>query len=177
MMTRPFLLDRDGTVVQYWGRITPIGANATVSETVSDTPSSPLAGQIFLNRHDRFKTYLMYQPNGANSIWVTLAAVEWYWKGAAGLDNTGTWVIVGKSGSSTNPASYDSIHLPEWKGRLQDLQWVPDPPTVTAVAPATGVNNNAALAITVTGTNFCPARDSHTDERYGTDNGHRRCRG
>ena len=80
---------------------------------------SPIFAQM---DEDRFKTYLMYQPSGNDSIWVSLSMLMWYWEGAAAKLN-GTWEVL------THLCDYDATSsdvtnvLPTWKGNVENLKW------------------------------------------------------
>ena len=78
---------------------------------------------------DTFKTYFMYKPAGADSIWVTLCRLDWFWKASATKGNNG-WTLDAGSASSAdppgNPAGTDSTELPIWTGKFSAQTFVAD---------------------------------------------------
>jgi len=90
-----------------------------------DTPSVGLArfnedGQFFdkYTRKDTFKTYLIYQPEGTSTIWVTLSVISWGWSGTAVYNNTGSlmtskWELDTGSPTGGGNGTLTSF-LPEW---------------------------------------------------------------
>ncbi len=102
-----------------------------------DSPDEPLTGSgttgmTAVRVNDRFKVYLVYKPDGDDSIWVTLRKATWQWQGGAALNAARNWVANGTmSGSST--ASSDSTELPEWNGTYTALRWGPAPSDAPAL--------------------------------------------
>lgn len=122
---------QDSTVVQYGGQIETIGANDTTTLVSSDNPGQTLDDNYNrITRTDNFNIYLMYKPDGANSIWVTLRKLFWNWggtavKGNAPYPNRGWTRAVGAT-SAVDPESTDSAELPIWQGQFWSLEALPD---------------------------------------------------
>jgi hypothetical protein len=155
-----YLLDTVDFVPQMHAVIVTIGNNDTKSVKnpdgtwLWDSPSELVVMNGTVSVNQSFRTYLMYKPGTPNSIWVTLAATDWSWAGTGTFQQaTLTWTV-GSTSWSIGP-SFGWSDLPQWRGMLQALTYIPDVPGVTSVAPATGKNNNAALQLTINGSNFC----------------------
>lgn len=92
-----------------------IGNNDNKPVSSNDSPAMILIPELSAaGRIDEFKTYLVYKPQGADSIWVTLREVEWNWSGLATKDAQGNWQLAPGATSSKNPPSKDSSTLPTW---------------------------------------------------------------
>jgi hypothetical protein len=100
-----------------------VATGATVSFATVDLPALTLNAATYWSEHAdaTYTTYLMYQPGGANSIWVTLRTVSWGpWSGTATARGK-TWSL--KAGSvpaqaSQNCPGNQSTAPPEW-----DTNW------------------------------------------------------
>ena len=108
----------------------PYGKKAPVDSTLKDD-DSPLAflepGMISLGVVDSFITYLMYQPSGINSIWISLRLMEWGWGGKAIKQANGSWtpdpIMYPRHVPFTNSVnSVNTSELPVWSGRVQDVE-------------------------------------------------------
>ncbi len=100
-----------------------IGDSSTQSSAADDTPRQEVTDNYqHVRANDGFCVYLMYKPTGADSIWVTLRTLKWYWSGSGtrGVN----WSIVPNSVSipAANPTSSDSTDLPLWNDYFTDLQ-------------------------------------------------------
>ena len=107
----------------------PLGAIGSV--VGDDSPSvRPEFSDNQISIDHSFKTYLVYRPLGADSIWVVLGKLDWSFAVTAhyAIPN---WVI--DSYSPTTPASevtgQDEHELPEWDIRAQDIPTTDVPPT------------------------------------------------
>ena len=94
------------------------GAAVTLADQTnfSDAPALPLrAPYVSESKSDAFQTYLIYRPNGSDSIWVTLGRLSWSWSGTAVFRNN-TWSLNGSSAPyPRNPSGNTAIHeLPSW---------------------------------------------------------------
>ena len=71
----------------------------------------------------QFQTYLMCQPPGANSIWVTLREMDWQWNGTTNLVN-GTWGPVTSTDPpfTAKPIGKDTTVLPQWSSFVTNYQ-------------------------------------------------------
>jgi len=118
-----YVLDGAEMGIQYGGT-TNIGDAATESISKADSPGIPLAGNKKVSMDDKFRVYLMYKPNGEDSIWVTLRLLDWADAGAATKTNE-TWVLDAGQSSSTGQSS-DSNVLPGWEKEVNGLGWVAD---------------------------------------------------
>ena len=120
-----YYLDTIGSTPLYGDDATTIGGGATQVHSKTDTPGSPLS-TIYQRRSaaDEFQLYLMYRPSGVDSIWVTLRRLDWFWSGAAVRDGNDEWIMESGQASSQNPGSVNSVALPLWPGRAQDIEWI-----------------------------------------------------
>lgn len=106
-------VDTVGAMPPFYGAAVPIAAGSADIEN-EDSPSvgfGPAA--LYVSVHDSFVDYLMYQPTGAKSIWVTLAVASWNW--SASWD--GTKAAQGDDPDPSPPAESDgadSTQLPTW---------------------------------------------------------------
>lgn len=98
---------------------TAIAANSTKEIKKGDSPSSKCSGpkrtklQI---SYMSFDTYLMYKPDGNDSIWVTLCKMPWAWAGVAegnDMDET-SWICTARSSPTSVPVGPDSAEIPTW---------------------------------------------------------------
>ena len=100
------------------GGIIPADPNAQPSWSLVDDPNVAFTGASGVSVTQQFKTYLMYQPPNANSLWVTLQLMSWNWNGQSALAN-GVWPTPtafppGVPTFSPNPSGSDSATLPTW---------------------------------------------------------------
>ncbi len=109
--------------VQYAGE-TPIGGGGTRSWVQSDTPQAGVDVLKYASVNDHFQTYLMYKPDGDNSIWVTLQTLNWSWGGMATKGTNGVWSL--SNSTLTTTEGSDSTILPQWNGSAANIQWVPE---------------------------------------------------
>ncbi len=119
-----FVLD---SVPQYRDRFAHADGGVSTPFSDADRPAENLLdGDRHVDRTDDFHLYLMYKSDAADSIWVTLAELDWYWRGAATKDLIGVWSVdVGSSWYSVDPAGVDSTSLPQWNRNLSALVRVP----------------------------------------------------
>ncbi|MCL2348501.1 MAG: hypothetical protein FWC50_09615, partial [Planctomycetaceae bacterium] len=93
-----------------------------------DSPTEVLrSDDSSVTRYDWFKLYLMYQPDGEDSIWVTLSLMPWNWGGIAVKSDYGPvhWELTtGVHGGGTD--HYNTTILPEWNKNIADLvkSWI-----------------------------------------------------
>jgi hypothetical protein len=92
-------------VAQYGGAggTFSVPAGKSFEVETSDRPAVQLSGSTLttVQMSQQFVTYLMYQPPGANSIWVVLERMAWNWGGTAIQGAVGSWSLVAGSGSYT----------------------------------------------------------------------------
>ncbi len=69
-----------------------------------------------------FKTYLIYQPSGADCICVSLSMLTWSWGGSAEKQPDGTWELVTCLCHYSASPSFNTNDLPTWSGRAQGIQ-------------------------------------------------------
>lgn len=127
-----FVLDDPGkgTAPQYGGYTVSVPANAegvSFDPPPTDTPAISLLNAAALSVGDSFQTYLMYQPPGANSIWVTLQTLSWSWNGSVSVVN-GSWALGNGNSFSPTPAGAtasgtSSTALPIWSGAATFLTY------------------------------------------------------
>ena len=108
-----FMLD---TNTQYANEYLPIAANTGAILISTDSPGGPVGSGNHVSNTGYFETFLMYKPDGLDSIWVTLRQLHWWWSGdASPLSGTpAKWILDG-SDYSHDPTSMDSILLPQWE--------------------------------------------------------------
>jgi hypothetical protein len=102
---------------QYGGQknIAVFSTAGSASFSTNDSPISSLAPYNAFNRTDKFQTYLMYLPPGANSIWVTIQEMDWGWNGSTTLSGSGWGPVQSNSPAFTaNPTGGRSTTLPQW---------------------------------------------------------------
>lgn len=123
-----FVLDDLNANVFYTSTGIADGATSTLTE--DDTPGMPLrADDKKMVRFNSFQLYVMYKPDGADNIWVTLRILEWHWEGSATKDLLNGdpaldfWSLDPGSSSSTNPSSFESTDLPQWTDYWTNLVW------------------------------------------------------
>jgi hypothetical protein len=124
-----FVLD-DAAGIQYAGS-KPIGAGSSENlddDRYGDSPGITLTpDMVSAEGDDSFELYLMYRPDGADSIWVTLGLGRWAWTGkttrigAPGTTNewsqpTGTSLMA--------VDGVDWVKLPQWTHKATEAKWV-----------------------------------------------------
>lgn len=71
-------------------------------------------------RKDDFQTYLTYKPAG-DSIWVTLAVLEWGWHGEAVYDtSSGKWNI--QNTNAYPGLMQESTVIPKWNANVEQVE-------------------------------------------------------
>ncbi len=53
-----------------------------------------------------------------------ICRLDWFWSGAAVRDGNDEWIMESGQASSQNPGSVNSVALPLWPGRAQDIEWI-----------------------------------------------------
>lgn len=93
-----------------------ISGGRSATWTNDDSPQTPVVSYArTLSRSDRFKTYLVYRPSGADSIWVSLGRLDWSWSGGARREGRrGRWNGPLNPLWTTNPVGSPTSELPEW---------------------------------------------------------------
>lgn len=110
-----YVLDDAGVGVFYNGT-GQVPANIWwTAPSVIDSPSddAPKLGGVF--RSDRFRTILMYKPDGADSIWVAVSVLEWDWFVDVAFD------VIRRSGYAKNPNGVETSDLPLWDGSFSTI--------------------------------------------------------
>ena len=107
-----------------------VAAGAAATWSSSDTPGNGLENSIErMAISDHFHIYLMYQPTGTDSRWVTIARLDWNWGGTttrqtpAGTGNV--WNAPTGVANATNPSGAASIELPPWTANVTSLSFPP----------------------------------------------------
>ncbi|MBK8271344.1 MAG: hypothetical protein IPK83_24690 [Planctomycetes bacterium] len=115
--------------IQYSGP-KPIGdAGSAVLDgaAYADSPSTPLTATLNAKSADEsFELYLMYKPDGADSIWVTLGMGTWTWAGRTTRITTppGTnWTAAAAAGMSKHDGANSTV-LPVWTTQFSSMRWV-----------------------------------------------------
>ena len=118
-----------GTAPQYsdLDGIASVSAMQNAQFSLIDTLALSLQGATAASGNDSFQTYLMYQPPGANSIWVTLQTLSWSWNGSVSLVN-GSWALGNGNSFGPSPAGetvngMSSTSLPVWSGATHFLTY------------------------------------------------------
>jgi hypothetical protein len=125
--TNIFITDTAGNVVHYTGgnAVDTRFSYPFIDQGVflEDSPSDLLDPDSNRNsRSDSFVSYVMFRPDGANSIWVPLRQIPWTWSGSAtrtGTPTPNTWVLDPGSSHQAGP-DVNSTAEPTWQGRIQD---------------------------------------------------------
>lgn len=123
------LLTTDGKFVldtEFPVETTKLKAKETGSVIADDSPGNDLNDNFtFKSREDQFQTFLLFKPDGTDSIWVTLAELEWNAKVSVVRTGAGMWDFSDKPApdSSKDPKSKNSIRLPEWKKNIVDFKF------------------------------------------------------
>ena len=115
-----FVLD----VVFPYDKAKKVDAKKTETIDSNDSPADPLADtDKFASGDNQFETYLMFRPDGADSIWVTIRVTTWYHKGSATKVKKGEWAFDKNPvpDASKNPESKESTALPVWTNNLKNL--------------------------------------------------------
>ena len=109
-----------------------VEAGSAASFTCQDSPGSPLSRTLFRRNElcesyeldEQFRAYLMFKPSIDRSIWVTLARLDWSYRGKAVYDSEEqAWNAV-DCANSMNPAGVESSELPVWLGNKEDVEWL-----------------------------------------------------
>lgn len=96
----------------------PIGSSETKTCSSNDSPANPiLDSDNWTGMHHNFKTYLVYKPAGDDSIWVTLAVLDWHVYGSA----TDATRDAGQD-TSGDTSGYSSSVQPTWTRRVQTIE-------------------------------------------------------
>jgi hypothetical protein len=84
-----------------------------------DLPTVGLSGGNLssVTTNQQFQMFLMYQPSGANSIWVTLQQVNWNWAASIAFAN-GAWGMPTGTSFLANPTGARSTSLPQWPNAI-----------------------------------------------------------
>ncbi|HEX7150387.1 MAG TPA: hypothetical protein VF618_02790 [Thermoanaerobaculia bacterium] len=133
-----------------------------------DSPGTLLltedATQVRCEIDEAFRTYLCFKSAAAGSIWVTLALLEWDWRGTAERRNTAqVWHLLDRD-NSVNPLGQPSRALPTWTANKDALAWAAAPVTANCYAYA------LRLAVNVTpGKNN--ENDDHAIDTWSDDEG------
>ena len=111
-----------------------VAANATGTTIHEDSPARPLGrtSQQTNNRpvssvgyDEAFRVYFMYRPEGEDSIWITLARMDWSYRGEAIYDNQQKpipWRLQ-NTANVANPQGQLTHELPVWvKNRSQIMR-------------------------------------------------------
>ena len=105
----------------------PIRAGTEAQWNSSDSPGGSLQPKIKRrSMNDKFRMYFMYRPGGADSIWVTLARLDWDVAGATtrtGDPSANNWSQPTDVSAAPNPTGVASTELPVWTANAKDLHW------------------------------------------------------
>jgi hypothetical protein len=107
----------DQTDAPYQNLISTANASAQASIHVDDVPGfAKQAVNKFTGLNARFEDYLMFKPDGADSIWVSLRKNTWNVTFSASKDALGAWTIDNpKSPVNVPPNGKETTQLPEWQ--------------------------------------------------------------
>lgn len=106
-----------------------IAGGASATWTSDDSPGTPLTSNLRDKAvSDSFRLYLMYRPAGADSIWVTIARLDWDWAGqttrvGAPADPGNIWNAPTGVSNTRNPSGSASTELPLWTDNFTSITW------------------------------------------------------
>jgi hypothetical protein len=109
----------------------PIAAGASATWTSDDTPGIPLTSNLrSVTGTFQGRLYFMYRPSGTDSIWVTLARLDWGWAGTttrvgAPASTGNRWTPPTAVSDTPNPSGSASTELPTWTANLAGLGFTP----------------------------------------------------
>jgi hypothetical protein len=94
----------------------------------NDSPGSGLSSSYLQSTiSQNFDMYLMFKPSNANSIWVPLRKVNWFWNaGATRNVSINQWSLNSGSMRNVDPPSVDTIVHPTWNGNGNQLPFTPE---------------------------------------------------
>lgn len=97
----------------------PPGTGSQFLWQSQDSPNAGLSSAFdIVSAADSLRMYFMYRPKGAESIWVPIGRLDWFWQGTASrtgnpLVNHG-WTGPTNAANSINPAGAAASVFPEW---------------------------------------------------------------
>ncbi|MCR9292691.1 MAG: hypothetical protein NXI32_08230 [bacterium] len=87
-----------------------------------DGPSQALfSDDRLVDRRDDFEMYLLWKSSTANSIYVPLRKVDWYWEFYASSADGMQWNL-DSSNYSHNPPDQDAFNHPEWTDNISNYR-------------------------------------------------------
>jgi len=110
----PFHITTDGQyeldTSEWYSHDAVVNANSeSWLELFTDMPGVPV-GRTFITIQDSFEDYIRFKPDGADSIWITIARIDWSWLGIATDSND--WVP--PSGNVVPPIEFEDDGFPFW---------------------------------------------------------------
>jgi hypothetical protein len=111
----------DGTWRSYSGDGVDKAFPYTNSNFMSDSPGNGLTNaytEVIVE--DRYEAYVLFLPDGSDTIWVPLRRVEWTWS-ARVLRSETEWIP--DSSSTPEPTGESWTEHPEWDGNSADIEW------------------------------------------------------
>jgi hypothetical protein len=88
-----------------------------------DTPAQELVDETDRAEvQDSATMWLMFKPDGADSAWVPLRKVLWYWRASASKE-AGQWQLDEGGGHSIDPTSMDTTEYPVWTFNISKNEW------------------------------------------------------
>jgi hypothetical protein len=91
---------------------------------------------LFIDKYifnERYKTYLIYRPDGTDTRWVTLSVINWGWNPSVVYDSTiplpsPKWKFENSTNTAPdtiplNPISIATTELPEWSKNITQCGW------------------------------------------------------
>jgi hypothetical protein len=103
-----------------------INAGQTINSiSTVDSPGTRLdSDRTYHSVTDTFTMYLIYQPNGTDSIWVPIKQIFWSWVASAQrADITSNWSI-STSNSTCQSSNQNSSTLPQWAKNIVEISWL-----------------------------------------------------
>ncbi len=126
----------DGSAPYDDGEPVSVTAQQYGDVATGDSPLNGIADDILrFSINEDFRMFLMYRPNGDDSIWVALREIDWGWTAIVAHPAGTQWteysfesppIIRGRcspipGSCDTTPTIIDASELPEW------IDWFPNP--------------------------------------------------
>jgi hypothetical protein len=98
------------------------GPAADAEANYDDSPAVSFSRDKFIAVFESFTDYLMFMPDGGDSIWVPLRVLGWSWGGVAVGTPGGTYSLVTGTNPPSNVVGQRAYAEPQWNS------YIPSPP-------------------------------------------------